>query len=259
VGEVLVFLGLSQKINDRAVYALRARGFEPGQSHFTNLDEVIQCYLASIRRVQLAGPYVLAGYSYGSMLAFELAKCLEYEGAEVRFLGCLNLPPHIKYRMRQLSWAACLLHLCYFLSLMTEQRAGELLPKIERLDSSGDRSHALGIVLAECDKERLTELQLTPAALENWALLAHGLQSMARDYEPSGHVSLMDVFHAIPLREAAESREDWVDNKLSQWKGFVDTEPKYFAVDGAHYTMLGPDHLDSFVNIFCAALAARGV
>jgi len=68
----------------------------------------------------------MAGYSYGSMLAFETAKVLERNGDEVRFLGVFSLPPHIKFRMRQLDWKECISNLAYFLDFVTEQRAHEL-------------------------------------------------------------------------------------------------------------------------------------
>lgn len=259
VGEVLVFLGLVQHLSDRPVHALRARGFEPGEVYFSSIEEAVEVYYSAVIRMQPAGPYALAGYSYGSMLAFELAKRLEREGSEVRFLGCFNLPPHIKWRMRQLSWAACLLNLSYFLSLVNEDEAGDMEPSIEALDASGDREGALRTVLARCDAERLAELQLSSEALQNWAMLAHKLQAMARDYEPQGSVAVMDVFHAIPLREAAKDRDDWVTNHLGKWREFVRTEPGFHAVGGAHYTMLGAEHVQSFVVKLSETLSERGL
>lgn len=44
-------------------------------------------YLAEIRRQQPAGPYRLAGYSLGYVVAYEMARCLEEAGEEVEFLG----------------------------------------------------------------------------------------------------------------------------------------------------------------------------
>ncbi|GAW10667.1 hypothetical protein ANO14919_000010 [Xylariales sp. No.14919] len=113
VGEVLVFVGLAKQLadDDRPIYALRARGFDEGQSPFESISETVDTYQASIRRYQTSGPYALAGYSYGTMIAFEIAKALENEEkGSVHFLGSFNLPPHIKQRMRQFDWNLCLLH-----------------------------------------------------------------------------------------------------------------------------------------------------
>ncbi|KAH7325875.1 acyl-protein synthetase [Stachybotrys elegans] len=257
VGEVLVFVGLAQHLatDDRPVYALRARGFEPGQTHFSSISEVVETYLAAIRRKQPEGPYAIAGYSYGTMLAFEIAKKLEGEGGqEVGFLGSFNLPPHIKTRMRQLNWNRCLLHLSFFLDLVPEAYADSLedFPNLSR-------DEAKAMVLSVANKQRMAELGLNEVGLANWADLAYGLQSMASDYEPEGSVGALDVFHAIPLTAAARSREDWLQNHLGRWKEFSRTEPRFHAVGGAHYTMIGPEHVVSFAATLKAALRERGV
>lgn len=104
VGEVLVFVGLAKALadDDRPVYALRARGFEPGQKCYGSVQEAVDLYVSAVRHLQPSGPYALAGYSYGAMLAFEVAKRLP--DGEVQFLGSFNLPPYIAWRMRQLTW-----------------------------------------------------------------------------------------------------------------------------------------------------------
>jgi acyl-CoA synthetase (AMP-forming)/AMP-acid ligase II/thioesterase domain-containing protein len=242
VGEVLVFLGLARHITDRPVYALRARGFNPGEPYFCDINEAVNIYHAAIKSKQPTGPYALAGYSYGSMLAFETAKVLESHGDEVRFLGSFNLPPHIKSRMRQLDWIECLLHLAYFLDLITERNAREASSELQGCS----REHALAHVIQISSPARLAELSLTPAALTNWADVAFALQSMAREYEPSGSVAVMDVFYATPLAIVAESKAEWLAGPLSKWADFCREEPRFHEVGGAHYTMIGPDHVYSF-------------
>ncbi|RYO96765.1 hypothetical protein DL763_003041 [Monosporascus cannonballus] len=258
VGEVLVFVGLTQHLidDDRPVYALRARGFEEGQSRSASISETVEAYLAAIQQRQPRGPYAIAGYSYGTMLAFEVAKRLEGQNeGSVRFLGSFNLPPHIKPRMRQLNWSLCLLHLAYFLGLVTEAHAHA----IEDRFSGMARPDAMALILGVADKDRLVALGLNEAGLSSWAEAAYGLQSMAVDYEPQGVVKSIDVFHAIPLKAAAKSREDWLQNHLAKWKDFCETKPRFHQVGGAHYTMIGPDHVVGFSKTLKEALEARGL
>ncbi|KAF2868515.1 hypothetical protein BDV95DRAFT_678929 [Massariosphaeria phaeospora] len=254
VGEVLVFLGLSKHINDRPVYALRARGFD-GEPYFTDIADTVETYRAAIKQQQPCGPYAIAGYSYGTMLAFEIGKVLESTGDQVRFMGSFNLPPHIKFRMRQLTWNPCLLHLAYFLGLVSEEYADSMAAAFNALP----RHDALAQVLDAADQPRMAELGLDEPRLANWADLAYAMQSMAVDYEPSGAVATMDVFHAMPLKVAARNRDDWVQNHLSRWGDFCREEPRLHQVDGAHYTMIGADHVVGFSRTLEAALEARGL
>ncbi|EGD85645.2 hypothetical protein H113_06611 [Trichophyton rubrum MR1459] len=264
VGEVLVFIGLAQHLadEDRPIYALRARGFERGQTHFASITETVDTYIHAIQKHQKRGPYALAGYSYGAMLAFETAKKLSSmeigtTGNSVRFLGSFNLPPHIKWRMRQLCWNMCLLHLTQFLGITTDEYVEEMEQNPQFSHKS--RHDAVEQILLAADRERMEELGLEDAALARWADVAFSLQSMAVDYEPSGQADSIDVFHAIPLKLAAPSREVWIKEHLSKWRDFSRTEPRFHAVGGAHYTMIGPDNVVGFASKLQKALAARGV
>ncbi|XDG05686.1 hypothetical protein ABKA04_005301 [Annulohypoxylon sp. FPYF3050] len=260
VGEVLVFVGLAQHLSqdDRPVYALRAKGFEVGQDRFPSIAVTVETYVRAIRQRQPRGPYALAGYSYGTMLAFEMAKKLnsDYGENSVRFLSSFNLPPHIKTRMRYLNWNMCLLNLAYFVGLTTEEVADTCEEKGFR-DVS--RSEALEQVLEVADRSRLEELGLGELELSRWAGVAFGLQSMSKDYDPDGLVDVIDIFHAIPLKVAATSPEEWVTKHLSKWSDFCRTKPRFHRVGGAHYTMLGPDNVRGFSTTLQAALGARGV
>ena len=256
VGEILVFLGLSKCMDDRPVYALRARGFD-GDPYFSSIDEAVTTYYTAIKQRQPQGPYAIAGYSFGTMLAFEISKRLELGGdsSEVAFLGSFNLPPHIKWRMRQLDWTACLLHLCYFLDLLPESRSQELIPQLQ-----GDaKDSVLAYILSIVDTARMQQLSMSATELSNWASLAHAMQAMAVDYDPSGSVKSMDVFYAHPLRTAAPSKEEWLEQHLSKWAEFCRTEPQFHDVEGAHYTMLSAEHVESFAGKLKQVLQARGL
>lgn len=257
VGEVLVFVGLAQHLadDDRPVYALRARGFECDQERFESISEAVQAYHDAILYHQPNGPYAIAGYSYGSMLAFEVAKKIESKGLEasVRFLGCFNLPPHIKSRMRQLNWNSCLIHLAYFLSLIDESEA----ERLEESVGSTSRAEAMTRLMGSVDGHRMKELGMGEKHLKAWAEVAFGLQSMAVDYEPHGQVSGMDIFYAVPLRAVATNMEEWLHNHLGQWRDYCKSEPSFHFANGAHYTMIGPDHVKSFSQILKRALRAR--
>lgn len=265
VGEVLVFIGLAQHLAaadpQRPIYALRARGFEPGHSSFQSIPEAVSAYHAAIRRVQPNGPYALAGYSYGAMLAFEVAKVLEGgDGQEVRFLASFNLPPYIRAKWKPLSWPICLLQLLNFLGLCTEEYVVEakLSDELDGLE----RSRAMEVILAreQVDISRMPELGVEVQGLETWADVVYGLQQSAVGYQPSGSVRVMDVFHATPLKAVGtRSQEDWVENFLKKWSEFCKTEVRFHAVGGAHYTMIGPEHVVDFSRTLMSALKRRGV
>ncbi|KAL2865061.1 non-ribosomal peptide synthetase [Aspergillus lucknowensis] len=255
IGEVLVFLGLAQYFPDRPVYALRARGFNKGEKPFGSLTEVLATYYAAVRHHQPHGPYALGGYSYGSMLAFELAKILEANGETVQFLGSFNLPPHIKDRMRTLDWTAGVLHIAHFCGIITEKHSEELADELRTLTPS----HQVSSVLKESDPVRCAELSLTPSSLLTWTEVAWSLQKIGWEYEPTGTVAHMDIFYCQPLKVVARTREEYREEKLSRWVDFAEGDVRFHEVGGEHYTMLGPEHVARFQRTLKDALAARGL
>ncbi|KAG2358793.1 atromentin synthetase [Suillus spraguei] len=253
VGEVLIFVNLAKYFqNERPFYALRARGFEPGHPFFTSMDEMVSCYAAAVKRTQPTGPYAIAGYSYGGVVAFEVAKRLEAMGDEVKFTGLINIPPHIADRMHEIDWTGGMLNLSYFLGLVSKHDANDLAPALRPMT----RKEQLEVVWKLSPPERLVELQLTPEKLDHWVDIAGSLIECGKDYNPSGSVSAVDVFYAIPLRG---SKSDWLNNQLKPWSGFSRGEPSYTDVPGQHYTLMDFDHVPQFQKIFRGRLEARGL
>jgi acyl-CoA synthetase (AMP-forming)/AMP-acid ligase II/thioesterase domain-containing protein len=258
VGEVLVFLNLAKYLDDRPVYALRARGFEAHETFFPSIADAVRTYAAAITAVQPAGPYALAGYSYGAMLAFETAKALNARApGAVRFLASLNLPPHIAFRMRQLSWLQCALHLGVFLGVVDEDAARAMVPRLRE----ASREAVVETVLSAAPPGRMEELALTRRAFGHWVDLAFGLQSMAKDYEPSGKVAGMDVFHCVPLAVVAATQTEWMEKHIGKWVDFCEDgeEVRFHSVGGGHYSMIDQEHVGAFQKVFQAAMTARGV
>ncbi|KAI4147623.1 MAG: hypothetical protein LQ341_001750 [Variospora aurantia] len=255
IGEILVFLGLVQYFPDRPIYGLRARGFNPGESPFDGLTDILTTYFNALKDQQPHGPYAIAGYSYGSMLAFELSKMLEAGGDVVQFLGSFNLPPHIKERMRMLDWTAGLLHIAHFCGIITEQRSEELVDELRELPQS-DQVIKL---LAESDQERCSDLALTRESLGTWIGVAWSLQNIGWEYEPSGSVECMDVFYCQPLKVVARTRQEYRETKLNRWTDFVRCEVRFHEVDGEHYTMIGSEHVFTFQQTLRKALVMRGL
>ncbi|MCX5049775.1 non-ribosomal peptide synthetase [Streptomyces sp. NBC_00474] len=248
VGEVLVFVNLAKYfVHERPFYALRARGFDPGEKPFESFAEMVRVYADAIRSRQPHGPYAIAGYSFGAAVAFEVARLLEAEGERVDFLGSFNLPPHIKYRMDELDFVETAVNLAMFLDLVPERQAKTLPAELRPLT----RQEQLARLIALAAPHRLAELDLDLDRFAAWADLADGLTSLGRTYRPAGTVARMSVFYAVPLRG---SKQDWLDNELSRWEDFTREAPRYLDVPGEHYTLMGPKHVAAFQSVLRAEL-----
>ena len=92
-GNILNLRHLGVQIGqDRPVYGLQARGLYGDQSPHETFEEMAQDYLAEIRAVQPYGPYLLAGFSGGGLVAYEMAQQLSAAGETVASLILLDTP-----------------------------------------------------------------------------------------------------------------------------------------------------------------------
>ncbi|KAK9696307.1 hypothetical protein K7432_012544 [Basidiobolus ranarum] len=253
VGEVLIFVNLAKYFaNERPFYALRARGFDENQTYFESMEEMADNYTAAIRKTQPQGPYAVAGYSYGGVVAYEIAKRLEAQNQRVALVGLVNIPPHIKPRMLELNWTEGFLNLSYFLDLITKEEAARVSPHLHTLT----RPEQIHYVWSMASPERIKELQIDPIQLEKWVDIAESLLLCGRNYEPSGHVEQVSVFYATPLHG---KKEDWLNLMLKKWDGFSKKPNNYIDVPGAHYTLMNHQYVPFFQKHLKAELIRAGI
>ncbi|KIJ47617.1 hypothetical protein M422DRAFT_248618 [Sphaerobolus stellatus SS14] len=252
-GEVLVFINLGRTLDDdRPVYALRARGFEDNEVPHTTMEEIIETYMAAVETNNPSGPYFIAGYSFGGLLAVEIAKRLEKKGKKVQWLGLLNVPPFVQFRINELSWIESLLNLSLFLALVEWKELESFRTRIfhEFPDASiyEEPQSSLQIiewVFSHCNQSRFAELHMPIKDFHRWVGVSYGLGCTGRDYVPSGVLrgALTTVFCAIPLPSMG-NREEFKRLRLSQWKQFSGENFEMVDVDGEHYTMLSENKVN---------------
>ena len=101
-GTILLFHGLARRLAlHRPVYGLQAQGLHGKQLPLTTVEEMATHYLSEIRTVQPHGPYLLAGWCFGGIIAFEIAQQLRGAGEAVGMLATFNAPSSRAHRAIQ--------------------------------------------------------------------------------------------------------------------------------------------------------------
>ena len=93
-GAVLRFNDLARHMApDQPFYGIQPQGIDGGKPILQTVEEMAACYVKEIRRVQPAGPYFIGGYSFGGLVAFEMARQLTADDQEVGLLALLDTYP----------------------------------------------------------------------------------------------------------------------------------------------------------------------
>lgn len=78
-----------------AVYGLQPKGIEGFEDPCDRIEDMADFYLKAVRRFQPQGPYILAGYSLGGLVALEMARVLRLSGRDVALLVMIDSYPDI--------------------------------------------------------------------------------------------------------------------------------------------------------------------
>jgi non-ribosomal peptide synthetase component F/thioesterase domain-containing protein len=92
-GNVVRFHALSRYLSaDQPVYALQPPGLDGQSPYLTRVEDMAAHYLREMRALQATGPYYLAGYSFGGIVTFEMARQLIADGDKLALLAMLDAP-----------------------------------------------------------------------------------------------------------------------------------------------------------------------
>ncbi|MEU6389498.1 non-ribosomal peptide synthetase [Streptomyces sp. NPDC046939] len=245
-GDVLALLDLSRYFaGDRPFYALRARGFNEGETPFATHAEMLAVYTAAIQARQPHGPYALAGYSSGSIVAYAIAQELQARGEQVAFFGCIDFPPLLRPLLSGLDFPVTISVLALFLGLITPEQSRKLPTELRGLPTR----EQLAQVVRAASERRLLELDMDAEKFTNWMTLAESLKAVRAEYDPSGTLPQITVFHGaepppLPIFDdmpADEAKVLWLE-LLHGWDKFSDQPVRYFQVPGEHHMLTTRPH-----------------
>ncbi len=83
------------------IYGIQARGIDGREEPFDRIEDMAQFYLADLKKLQPEGPYVLIGYSFGGLVALEMAQRLSDEGKHIQLLVMVDAYPHPRQMSRR--------------------------------------------------------------------------------------------------------------------------------------------------------------
>ena len=93
-GSVLRFSELARHMApDQPFYGIQPQGIDGGKPCLRSMDEMVSRYVEEMRQFQPEGPYFIGGYSFGGLVAFEMARQLRAAGQEVGLVALVDTYP----------------------------------------------------------------------------------------------------------------------------------------------------------------------
>jgi amino acid adenylation domain-containing protein len=92
-GTILHLQPLARRLGpEQPFYGLQSSGLYGGSAPIKTVEEMASHYLSEMRQVHQGGPWLLAGYCFGTIVAFEIAQRLLAQGEDVQMVALFNGP-----------------------------------------------------------------------------------------------------------------------------------------------------------------------
>jgi thioesterase domain-containing protein len=204
-------------------------------------------YIAAIRVVQPEGPYLLGGWSFGGIVAFEMAQQFLRQGESVSMLAIIDVgTPHAIPTLNETAFLAA-----YTLSVIyrrTTKTFQDLYDDLGRLPLQSQIQYML-------ENMRMAGLAL-PEDGATWLLqqlqIARARIQARQDYQPQIYPGRITLFHAREqgaLELHPELQLDW-----QQWQEFTHEPMEIYQVPGDHDSLLNEPHVQVLAQYLQAAL-----
>jgi acetoacetyl-CoA synthetase len=79
------------------VFGIQGKGIDGLDEPFDRVEDMARFYLEAIESLDAEGPYILVGYSFGGLVALEMAQRLLDKGKRVALLVLIDAYPHPRY------------------------------------------------------------------------------------------------------------------------------------------------------------------
>ena len=229
-GNVLCYLDLARHLGeDQPFYGLQASGIDGEGEPKSRIEAMASHYIEAIREIQPQGPYLLGGWSFGGVVAFEMAQQLHSSGEQVALLALIDSSAPQRHTQPMevdtaatLAWFAKDLGSYFGKELTVSVSALQSLAPDEQLSYVLERARVANVVLPDAgvvEIHRLLEVVLANRQAE-------------RSYTAVVYPNQITVFRA----EESFGLEN--SDPAMGWKQLTDGRVKIHTISGDHYTIV---------------------
>jgi amino acid adenylation domain-containing protein len=251
-GNVIYLFELARRLGaDQPFYGLQALGLSASTHAVNRVEDQAAHYVREIRSVQSAGPYFLAGHSFGGMVAFEMAQQLRRAGQTVGLLVIFdtNAPQMIERpaEIPQRDEAHWLCEIATVIEHLSGRKQCVSYDEVKTLDPEQQLIYLHTKLIRGGWLPEETSLSQLRSFLEVYKA------NILTNYEPHASVRLPIVlFKAEEQMVTAEFDERNEPQEVLRsawgWKEHADGELAIYLTPGNHLTMMTEPHVSSLAS-----------
>jgi surfactin family lipopeptide synthetase A len=232
-GNILEYYPLAARLgNDQPIYGLQSIGLDGIQAPLTRIEDMATHYIREIQSVQPDGPYFLIGYSFGGLIAFEIACQLQQQGQQVELLALLDNESPTLPKIRPSLWKTVTIHLGNLKQLKFQAQINYIKSRIIFRTFYQNR--------ADQEKDFLIDNWAEPLPAEYLQVLENNFQA-GRDYPSKFYPGKVTLFRSSiqPIAQALHPDLGWRE---------IVEDIEIRNLPGDHSNLLREPHIAAFVQ-----------
>ncbi|GCE15669.1 amino acid adenylation domain-containing protein [Tengunoibacter tsumagoiensis] len=246
-GGVLCYRELAEVLGEeQPFYGLEdLRQYQETIDERATIEDLATTYVRAVQLQQPAGPYLLGGWSFGGIVAFEMAQQLQKQGEKVALLALFDsqIPDA---QLLPLDESGELLHFAHE-QARSEGKAFSLTESELKQLAPAERIPA---ILHQIEQARLDLPEISLPWLERFLRLAKVGRAMLQSYQPQHYAGPLILFLA-----QERAHQTAADRIAAQWQALAIDPIKIYSTPGTHDTMIVQPHVDYLGRNLAEAIA----
>jgi amino acid adenylation domain-containing protein len=248
-GVVFPYLELAHQLeSQRSFYGLQPLGLDGKSPPLNRIDAIAAYYIKAIQSLQPQGPYYLGGWSFGGMVAFEMAQQLTQAGHVVQLLAMLDTPApsyqlsfaqSLKFLLGTALWSTLPFLQDYTALMLNRIPLRPLRAAQQRGTAFAAKTtfHAIAGLLPEDTRLQL----LDETAIHALLPIVYANSQAVYRYKPQPYPGTLTLFRAIEQPKALQA------SPTLNWHELA-SEIRLHAVPGNHLSLLKHPHVQTLAH-----------
>ncbi|HKV39285.1 MAG TPA: amino acid adenylation domain-containing protein [Blastocatellia bacterium] len=233
-GHVTCYRELAHHLGpEQPFHGLQAQGLGDNRLPLQDVRAMASKYIDELYRVRPEGPYALGGWSFGAIVAFEMAQQLVAQGRHVALLALFD-PTNLRALKDRGAEDESVLLLDFAQDLgIPRQHLLSLLDRLPQIDPD----EALRLVVDQGKVSNLLSAEADLSAIRRHFQIFKGNAFAASRYVPRPYPGRMNLFR--PIETPHEGRAD----PIQAWSDLATGGVALHLVPGTHFTMVLKPHV----------------
>jgi amino acid adenylation domain-containing protein len=232
-GNVLCYYELAQNLgSDQPFYGLQAHGLHGGQI-FARIEDIAAASVKTMRAHQPVGPYLLGGWSFGGIVAFEMARQLKQQGESVDLLVLVDTPKPVPRPVHEHDDVEVMLSLADAIGKYAGKQLTVPIDELRHLSSDDQLLYMLELA----KKEEALPVGIDLARARQYLQVAHSNEVAEQTYVAGVYDGRITLFRA------SDDPAFSPDAKDGGWGALSTEEINVRVIPGDHHNIMRAPHV----------------